>query len=81
MGGHHDENQRALVSKEQTPYPHLHPHRGEGGEWALEQPNLASREYRVNADTLPRGAGQVFAPDRHEPWTGRPLRVMVAASC
>jgi type IV pilus assembly protein PilV len=30
------------------------------------------------ADTLPRGAGQVFAPDRHEPWTGRPLRVMVA---
>jgi type IV pilus assembly protein PilV len=30
------------------------------------------------ADTLPRGAGQVLAPERHAAWNGRPLRVMVA---
>ena len=30
------------------------------------------------ADTLPRGAGQVLAPERHDAWNGQPLRVMVA---
>jgi type IV pilus assembly protein PilV len=30
------------------------------------------------ADTLPRGTGQVLAPDGHEAWNGRPLRVIVA---